>query len=120
MNTEVYVKEAGIKFLAEIVSRTEMKKSKDAEFFDVSLAEKEIKIRSRQEGDKIVPFGHKTPVKVKDILIKNKIPQTERNVLPVIATDEILWLYGVKRTDLYKVSENNDKVLKIKGEKANG
>lgn len=119
LNKEVYVKEAGIKFLAEIVSRTEMKKSKDAEFFDVSLAEKEIKIRSRQEGDRMVPFGRKTPVKVKDVLIKNKIPQTERNTIPVIETDEILWLYGVKRADKYKISENSDKVLKIKGEKTN-
>lgn len=114
---EVYIKEAGIKFVAKIISVSEIKKQKNTEFFDVSVAEKEIKLRSRIDGDKIIPFGHKNPVKVKDILIKNKIPIRERNVIPVVEADEIIWLYGVKRTELFKISENNKEVLMIKGEK---
>ena len=117
---EVYVKEAGIRFISEIVPKNQVKKIKNAEFFDLELAKKVIIIRSRIEGDKMIPFGHKTSVKIKDILIKNKIPVRDRNVIPVIEADEIIWLYGVKRSDCYKISENNDKVLMIKGEMTNG
>jgi hypothetical protein len=72
---EVYIKEAGIKFISKIIPATEMKKQRNTEFFDITVAQKEIKLRSRTDGDRIIPFGHKTPVKVKDVLIKNKMPK---------------------------------------------
>ncbi len=116
---EVFVKEAGIKFTSKIILKNEVKKYKNAEFFDIKLKDSEIKIRSRKDGDRIIPFGHKNPVKVKDVLIKNKVPVRERNTIPVIETDEIVWLYGIKRADLFKISENSNEVLMIKGEKVN-
>ena len=118
VNGEIFVKEAGVKFVSKLISGEEMKKCKNAEFFDSSVAGSKIIIRNRRDGDKIVPFGHKNPVKLKDILIKNKVPARQRNIIPIVEAEEIVWLYGVKRTDKYKVTEKSNEVLMIKGEKA--
>ena len=114
---EVYIKEAGIRFVSEIITPADMKKYKNAEFFALDEIKSEIIIRSRKNGDKFVPFGKKSFVKVKDILIKEKIPLNQRKNLPIIEADEILWIYGVKRSNAYKIDDNTNKVLMIKGEK---
>ncbi|MBQ2897788.1 MAG: tRNA lysidine(34) synthetase TilS [Clostridia bacterium] len=116
LNGEVYIEEAGVKFTSAIVPKDEAKYIDNAQFFDLSCIDKEIVIRSRKQGDKIIPFGKNNEVKVKDILIKDKIPLNKRKNLPIIECGEILWIFGVRRSDLYKITDKTDKVLALKGE----
>ncbi len=64
-------------------------------------------IRQRQDGDKMsLKVGTK---KVKDILIDQKVPQSQRDRLLVIATDDrVLWIPGIKKSHVDR--ECNDKL----------
>ena len=117
LNGEVYVKEAGIKFTSEVVSKSQIEFSENTQLFDFSDLTEKIVIRSRKNGDKMIPFGKNSEVKVKDILIKDKVPLNIRKNLPIIECKDILWLYGVRRSELYKITEKTEKVLVVKGEK---
>lgn len=116
LNGEIYVKEAGINFVSKIILKEEIHLYENAEFFDMENPT-DIVIRSRKKGDTIIPFGKNSEVKVKDILIKDKVPHNIRKKLPVIECGDVLWLYGVRRSNLYKICEKTNKVLMIKGEK---
>jgi len=117
LNGEIYIKEAGIKFTSKIISKDEMELYNDAEFFDYDALSGDITIRSRKNGDKIIPFGKNSSVKVKDVLIKDKVPLNIREFVPIIENDEILWIYGVRRSNKCRILSDTVKVLMIKGEK---
>lgn len=56
-----------------------------------------ILVRSRQPGDRYLPVGHSTPIKVKDLMMAKHIGVSERNNWPVCTTltGEIIWLPGL-------------------------
>ncbi len=91
----------------------------DNEYICVSLqAGKEFFIRTRKQGDKIIPFGHDKETKVKKIFIDYKIPKFKREAYPIIVNekDEIIWIPFIKRTNKYK-TENQKECYKIYGKK---
>ncbi|MBO5454706.1 MAG: tRNA lysidine(34) synthetase TilS [Clostridia bacterium] len=116
----VFVKEAGVVFTFEEVSDlNSICYSKNCQYF--AFEEDEIKIRSRKNGDIIVPFGSDSPKKVKKILIDKKIDVVQRGKLPVIEYNkDVIWLYGVCRSSFYKIDATTHKIYKIQGEKSNG
>ncbi|MBO7654234.1 MAG: tRNA lysidine(34) synthetase TilS [Kiritimatiellae bacterium] len=62
-----------------------------------ACAGKRLVIRSRQSGDRIFPTGMTGSRKIKEILIDAKIPESARDTLPVIATDdECVYLTGYR------------------------
>jgi tRNA(Ile)-lysidine synthase len=77
------------------------------EFFDVEGISTPLKVRARQQGDRIRPFGSGGTKKLKDLLIDLKIPQEKRDRLPVL-TDGLglLWVVGLKRSDRAKITGN--------------
>lgn len=114
---EVEVKEANIKFKTSIIHKNEIDYSKNnCEYFDYDKISGKIKIRNRRNGDRITPFGFRFAKKVKDILIDNKVEASQRSLIPIFATDDIMWVYGVKRSDKYKVDKDSVNILKIQGE----
>lgn len=102
--------------------------SKDDNNYICRLDSKEIKlplsVRNRQEGDKIIVKGLNGSKKIKDILIDSKIPLEKRNDWPVLvdASNEVLWLPGLKKSNYNKsIKEKYDIIFKYEeeGEKAN-
>lgn len=62
--------------------------------------EAELKLRYRQEGDKITLAASEGSItkKVKDIFINEKIPKDMREKIPIlIYENEIIWLVGIRR-----------------------
>ena len=56
-----------------------------------------LKIRSRKDGDRIIPIGMTSEKKVKDILINEKVPKEKRDTIPlVLYNEEIVWIAGIK------------------------
>lgn len=53
----------------------------------------EVWIRWREEGDAYVPVGRRHPVKLKTLMIRHKIPLSERSDHPVLVTadERIIW-----------------------------
>lgn len=71
-------------------------------------------LRTRKEGDKIVPFAQKTYQKLKTLFIKKKIPNELRNQIPLIALDdEILYASGVIISEKLRVDKNDKICYKI-------
>lgn len=64
-----------------------------------------LKIRMRNPGDKIIPTGMSSEKKIKDILINAKIPQEQRDNIPIILKEnEVVWIGGVRGSEKYKQS----------------
>jgi tRNA(Ile)-lysidine synthase len=52
-----------------------------------------LRLRTRQPGDAYVPRGRQGAIKLKNLLIRHKIPQTERAAYPLVVTaaGQIVW-----------------------------
>ena len=60
----------------------------------------ELFIRSRKEGDRILPSGMENYKKLKDIMINSKVPKEERDRVPVILhNEEIVWAGGIRKAE---------------------
>lgn len=84
-------------------------------YFNYDNINNEIKIRFRKDGDRIIPFGMKGSKKLKDIFIDMKVPKEQRDNIPIILFDDnISWVVGVKISEVYKITNEAKKILKIK------
>ncbi|MFE8704050.1 tRNA lysidine(34) synthetase TilS [Cytobacillus sp. FJAT-54145] len=70
-----------------------------------------IKIRTRKNGDRMTIKGMNGTKKIKDIFIDAKIPKYERDSWPIITDsfDNIIWVPGIKKSNLYPTEENDDR-----------
>ena len=76
----------------------------------------ELFIRSRKEGDRILPSGMENYKKLKDIMINSKVPKEERDRVPVILhNEEIVWAGGIRKSRKF-ISDNESEnvVLRIR------
>lgn len=74
-------------------------------------------VRTRQTGDYLTISdgrGGMIHKSLKSYLVDQKIPQTERDRLPVLAEgNHILWIVGYRISEHYKVTENTKRILKV-------
>lgn len=78
------------------------------------LEGKRLTVRQRREGDRIRPTGMKGSKKVKDIFIDAKLPQEERDAVPLITCgDEVLWIPGYRISRDYAVSGESSESIHI-------
>lgn len=70
-------------------------------------------IRTRRPGDRMRYRGLNGSKKIKDILIDEKIPPQKRDHIPIVtdATDEILWLVGVRKGVRFKDMDEENVAL---------
>ena len=72
-------------------------------------------LRTRRAGDYLrLPVGQK---KLKKILIDDRVPQEQRNRMPLIAVaggSEILWIVGGRRSILAPLTEETGEIVEIK------
>ncbi len=71
-------------------------------------------VRTRKNGDKIIPTGMTSEKKVKEILINNKILKEKREELPlVLQGDKIIWIGGVRGSEIFKKDCNIKESIKL-------
>jgi tRNA(Ile)-lysidine synthase len=71
-----------------------------------------LRITAKKDGDRMIPFGHRTPKKIKDIFIDAKVPQEQRPGWPLIRRGAtVVWLCGIRRSDAFPVTSKTKKVL---------
>ncbi|MFX4263543.1 tRNA lysidine(34) synthetase TilS [Pelotomaculum propionicicum] len=74
-----------------------------------------VYVRRRLAGDVFHPYGQVSEIKLKDFLIKQKIPREERERLPLVCTPkEIIWVGGIRTGEKWKVSDSTRKMLHLK------
>ena len=64
-----------------------------------------LTIRTRQPGDRLIPFGSHTPKKLQDLFTDAHIPRDQRDTFPLLlADDTIIWVPGLRRAEFARVS----------------
>ena len=84
-------------------------------FLDSSELSLPLKLRSKQESDRMSIKNLNGSKKVKDIFIDSKIPLKKRNIYPILVDSEnkILWIPGLKKSQFSKdKSEKYDIIIK--------
>jgi tRNA(Ile)-lysidine synthase len=117
---ETPVEDTGLTFRAEIIDPGDVEYSTDPSsqaFLDFEKTGKNIMIRFFQAGDRLTPFGMKGTKKLKSLFIDEKVPREIRSTIPILTTDDndIIWVYGTRIADPYRVTSNTSKVLFIRG-----
>lgn len=87
----------------------------DEVFLDFDKLQPCLFVRRRREGDLFQPFGRKSEVKLKDFLIKQKVPRKERDRIPLVCTpEEIVWAGGIRAGEKWKIDDQTLRVLHLK------
>ena len=91
------------------------KDGKTTAYFDYDTLTLPIVIRGFRAGDRLTPLGMTGHKKVKDIFIDMKVPMARRYRTPLlISGDNILWVAGVKQSEMGKVVDSTKRVLKVR------
>ena len=105
---EIELPELGCRLSAEVldsVSDENLRRTGSMEeYFAVDSLAEELEVRGWCPGDRMTPFGHKSPRKVKDLLSAAGIPVEERPFQPVVCgAGKIIWLPGVRRAEFGRI-----------------
>lgn len=83
-------------------------------YFDLDALGMDLVVRTRREGDRISPFGMDGHKKLKELFIDEKVPRNMRDRVPVIVSGkEIVWVVGVRRSNLARVTPSTRRVLRL-------
>ncbi len=112
--------EAGISLDSRLQSsdgKVSLAGSGERAFLDWNRTGPDLKVRFFRPGDRFRPLGMPGTKKVKDLLIDAKIPQRERKSLPLLTTaaGDIIWVYGVRISEDFKVTPQTTNMLIIEG-----
>ncbi len=87
---------------------------KDCVAFDADKLSKEIIIRDFQNGDKMIPFGKNSEVKLKKIFVDAKIISENRKEYPIlISGNNIIWISGLKRANFANITDTIKNIIMI-------
>jgi tRNA(Ile)-lysidine synthase len=83
-------------------------------YMDYEAMRPPLVIRSLKPGDRIQPLGMAGTKKLKAFFIDEKIPQRERNKIPILTDmQSILWVVGFRMSERVKIVPNTKKTLRL-------
>ena len=73
-----------------------------------------ISVRSRLPGDRFFPAGGQGTQKLKKYLLSSRVPQNERDLLPLLCCgSRLLWVVGLKAEQTFLAKPNQNQVISI-------
>jgi tRNA(Ile)-lysidine synthase len=92
-----------------------LQRSKNICLCDFSKVETPLVVRNRKNGDRFIPLGMKNMKKIKDFFIDKKIPQRERDRIPIILDKRgiIIWIAGFRIDERIKLGKKTEKILRL-------
>ena len=79
---------------------------------DADVIKGSLKVRYRREGDVFTPLGMQGRKKIKSFFIDEKVPKQKRDEIPLVCDEEnIIWVYEMRISDLYKMTEYTKNVM---------
>ncbi len=102
------IREEGLDFSA--------KPGRDEIMIDFDLVNLPLIVRNRKPGDWFQPCGFEGSKKLKKFFIDSKIPQRERESIPVLVNgdDRIIWVVGLRADQRWQVSRQTKMALSLK------
>lgn len=121
------IPESGVHVVSRVVNRQEMTLDpRDLPAGSIALdydkVTQPLVVRSREDGDTLVPFGFGKGVKLKKLLIDRKVPRYLRDKIPLVVerdTGKILWVAGVRMAHGVGISSATAKVILLSLENGN-
>lgn len=72
-------------------------------------------VRRRRPGDRFIPLGMSEPKKLQDYLVDEKVPRSERDRIPIVATpNAVVWVAGYRLDDRFKVTPATRRALRLR------
>lgn len=88
------------------------------ELIDRDKMEGPLIVRNRREGDRFRPLGMRGSKKLKDFFIDAKVPQWQRDEVPLLCDQNgVIWVVGMRLSEDYKVGSETREVLQIEASK---
>lgn len=88
--------------------------------FDYDKITRVVTVRKRRTGDYIFCDANMHKKTIKDYMINEKIPKTQRDNLWLIADgDHIIWIPGFRISEGCKINENTKRILRIRIQEEN-
>ena len=82
--------------------------------FDAAKVQRPIIVRNRRDGDVIRPAGMSGTKKIKKIMQEKRVPQEERERLPIILmNEEAAWAPGCCLSEMFRVDDKTSTILRI-------
>jgi tRNA(Ile)-lysidine synthase len=89
-------------------------KPQEVEYLDAEKVLFPMFVRGRKDGDRLMPLGMDGEKKLQDILVDNKVPKAERDVLPLVCdSNGILVVSGQCIAHRARVTPTTAQVLKL-------
>ena len=89
----------------------EIPKNQYTKWFDYDRINVGLSIRFRKNGDYLTLSGGGKK-KLRRFMIDEKIPENERDRIPVLADgDHVLWVVGYRISDYYKITDETERIL---------
>ncbi|HSF06705.1 MAG TPA: tRNA lysidine(34) synthetase TilS [Methylomirabilota bacterium] len=83
--------------------------------FDAERLTSPLVVRSRERGDRFLPFGADRERRLKTLLIDAKVPRWERDRLPLVeAAGRIVWVGGLRRGAQAPITADSRQVLELR------
>jgi tRNA(Ile)-lysidine synthase len=93
----------------------DLAQSPEVVFLDYQRLQFPLRMRNFRPGDRFQPLGVKGEQKLKEFFIDHKIPRFERPGIPLlISEDRVVWVVGHRISEGVKVTEQTNRVLRIK------
>lgn len=84
-------------------------------YFAAEAMDAPLSLGTRKRGEHLFPlgmFGHRQ--KLHDLMINARVPQAERDTVPVLRVgDEVAWVVGLRQDQRFVVTDQTEKVLHI-------
>ncbi|MBN3032472.1 MAG: tRNA lysidine(34) synthetase TilS [Candidatus Saganbacteria bacterium] len=110
----VELAELGRSLTCNFAGQLEREASPLVAFVDYAVLGKELIVRSRLPGDRFVPLGLKGTKKLQDFFVDEKVPQAERETVPVVESGgQIVWLGGWRLDERAKVTAATKKIVRL-------
>jgi tRNA(Ile)-lysidine synthase len=116
---ENIIEELRLKLTIEEIDKKDIKfNNLNTKYFDYDKIEWPIILRTRKEGDVFYPLGLGGKKTVKKYFIDKKIPQEERGKIPLVCDiNNIMWIIGYDISDIFKITNKTQRVLKMRYQK---
>lgn len=91
-------------------------KDADTLWLDASIMDEphRFTLRHRRDGDKMHPFGAPGHRLISDIFSDLKMSRSQKNRTYILTVDDQpIWIVGVRASNLFKVTENSKKIIKL-------